>query len=224
MLSLVFPAYYYRALYATMASYAVNAIQNNGKPQLNMYYAQRVMQDQSVMIAIYAAIFLMGNPVFVFLSPLLLRSLWMGTYLMNGLLSAKIPSLHQRVRPLFQKVLTRMGWFNQTIAWLEAMVGIFLVFACFFMSRTVLLTFIYWQIMHARYMMDYQIRAAFTRIHAKIQSVLSRIPFLLNLYLKLSGYLGQMVDPQRLQEQMQGGAGTGAAGMAAGLMKKCSIM
>ena len=44
--------------------YIINSIQTNGKPQWNMYYAQRVMQDENVMIAIYAAIFLMANPVF----------------------------------------------------------------------------------------------------------------------------------------------------------------
>ena len=42
--------------------YIVNTLQQNGKPQMNMYYAQRVMQDESIMIAIYAMIFLMGNP------------------------------------------------------------------------------------------------------------------------------------------------------------------
>eukprot|EP00483_Globobulimina_turgida_P001921 UN01923 len=167
--------YYYRALYATIIMYLINTIQTNGKPQMNMYYAQRVMQDENIMIAIYAVIFLMGNPLIIFLIPILLRSLFMGTCLLNGLLSAKIPSLYYKTRPLFQKILTKRGWFNEKIALAEVLMGFFLIFACFFMSKTVILTFIYWQIMHARYMMSRMIQYAFTIIHSKIQSVLSKI-------------------------------------------------
>lgn len=64
VLSLMSSVFYYRALYGTVLMYTVNAIQSNGRPQMNMYYASRLMQDPNVMIAIYAAIFLMGNPVF----------------------------------------------------------------------------------------------------------------------------------------------------------------
>lgn len=221
LLSLASPVFYYRALYGTVIMYIVNAVQSNGAPQMNMYYASRLMQDPNVMIAIYAAIFLMGNPVFVFLSPLILRSLWMGVFLLNGFLRAKVPWLHRKVGHRLKPILTRMGWFNERIAMLEVLVGIFLVFAMFFMSRTFILCFVYWQIMHARYMMDYQIQGAFRTVHAKIQGVLSRVPFALNLYLKLTGYLWTMVDPQRLQQQMQGGGSGSALG---GLMSKCSIM
>lgn len=221
LLSLMSKVFYYRALSATVLMYIINAIQSNGRPQLNMYYASRLMQDPNVMIAIYAAIFLMGNPVFVFLSPLLLRSMWMGVFLMNGLLRAKVPSLHQRVGHFFKPILQRMGWFNERIALMEVLVGVFLIFAMFFMARTFILCFVYWQIMHARFMMDYQIQAAFRTVHGKIQSVLSMVPFLLNFYLKMTGYLWTMVDPQRLQQQMQdGGAGSGLGSM----MKKCTIM
>jgi len=221
LLSLASKVFYYRALYATVLMYAINAIQSNGRPQMNMYYASRLMQDSNVFIAIYAAIFLMGNPVFLFLSPLLLRSLWMGVFMLNGLLRAKVPSVHQKVGHYLKPILQRMGWFNERIALMEVFVGIFLIFAMFFMSRTVILCFVYWQIMHARYMMDYQIQCAFRTVHSKIQSLLSRVPFLLNLYLKMTGYLWNMVDPQRLQQQMQsGGAGSGLGG----LMSKCNIM
>jgi hypothetical protein len=85
------------------------------------------------------------------------------------------------------------------------------------MSKTVILTFIYWQIMHARYMMSRMIQYAFTIIHSKIQSILSKIPFLLNLYLKLANFLWNMVDPQKVQQQMQGAS-------ASGLSKYCIIM
>ena len=64
LLSMISPRFFYRALYATILMYVINTLQQNGKPQWNMYYAQRVMQDENVMIAIYAAIFLMANPVF----------------------------------------------------------------------------------------------------------------------------------------------------------------
>ena len=160
-------------------------------------------------------------PLSVFLSPLLLRSLWMGVFLLNGFLRAKVPSLHQRVGHYLKPMLQRMGWFNERIAMMEVLVGIFLIFAMFFMSRTFILCFVYWQIMHARYMMDYQIQGAFRSVHGKMQSVLSRVPFALNLYLKMTGYLWTMVDPQRLQQQMQSGGG--GAGLS-GLMSKCSIM
>jgi len=84
-----------------------------------------------------------------------------------------------------------------------------------------MMCFVYWQIMQARYMMDRQIQSAFHVVHTKIQGVLGRVPFLLNLYLKMTGMLWNMVDPQRMQQQMQdGGAGSGIGG----LMKKCSIM
>lgn len=62
LISILSPTWYYRALYATIIMYIVNTLQQNGQPQWSMYYAQRVMQDESVMIAIYAMIFLMGNP------------------------------------------------------------------------------------------------------------------------------------------------------------------
>eukprot|EP01083_Nonionella_stella_P204603 745739_1 len=78
VMSLMSRVYYYRALYATIIMYIINTIQTNGKPQMNMYYAQRVMQDENIMIAIYAAIFLMGNPLIIFLFPIMLRSLFMG--------------------------------------------------------------------------------------------------------------------------------------------------
>merc|ERR1712129_87237 len=130
---------------------------------------------------------------------------------------------------LLSPVLTRMGWFNATIAWCEVSVGLFLVGACFVMSRTVMLTFIYWQVMHARYMMDAGIRAAFTGIDGKVKGVLGRVPVVggkvLGVYVRMTGWLWTMVDPQRLQEQAQSGAGLGGAGgMVSGLMKKCSIM
>ena len=142
----------------------------------------------------------------------------MGTYLLSQALQSKLPSLHSKFRPQFQKVLTKGGWFNQRIAILEVSIGIFLIFACFFMSKTVILTFIYWQIMHARYMMSRMIQGAFTVIHTKIQGILSKIPFLLNLYLKLAGYLWNMVDPQRIQQQYQNQQAAG------GLSKYCVIM
>lgn len=143
----------------------------------------------------------------------------MGTYLLSQLLQSKIPSLHNKLRGQFQKVLTKGGWFNQRIAILEVSIGIFLIFACFFMSKTVILTFIYWQIMHARYMMSRMIQFAFSVIHTKIQSILSKIPFLLNLYLKLAGYLWNMVDPQKIQQQYQNQQAAGG-----GLSKYCVIM
>ena len=64
ILSLISPKFYYRSLYATILMYIINTLQQNFKQQWNMYYAQRLMQDENVMIAIYAMIFLMGNPVF----------------------------------------------------------------------------------------------------------------------------------------------------------------
>jgi len=219
LLSVISSTFYYRALYGTIIMYLINTLQTNGKPQFNMYYAQRVMQDENIMIAIYAAIFLMGNPLIFFLTPIILRSLFMGTYLLSGLLGAKVPSLHSKLRPYFQMILTKRGWFNERIAILEVLVGIFLIFACFFMSKTVILTFIYWQIMHARYMMSRMIQYAFSVIHQKIQSMLSRIPFLLNGYLKLAAYLSNMVDPQRIQQQMQN-----PQGAASGISKYCQIM
>ena len=158
----------------------------------------------------------------VFLSPIILRSFYMGCLILNGFLGQTVPSLYRKTRPLLQKVLTKRGWFNEQIANLEVYVGIFLIPACLFMSRTVILCFIYWQIMHARYMMSGLIQFAFTKIHRKIQSVLTRVPFLLNLYLKLAGYLENMVDPQRIQEQMS--AQSGAGGMMSGLTKYCQIM
>eukprot|EP01083_Nonionella_stella_P221826 792122_1 len=219
LLSLAIPKFYYRALYGTIIMYLVNTLHTNGRPQWAMWYAQRVMQDENIMIAVYAAIFLMGNPVFIFLGPIFMRSLFMGTYLLNGLLGAKVPSLYHKCRPMFQKILTKRGWFNEKIALLEVSIGIFLIFACFFMSKTVILTFIYWQIMHARYMMSRMIQYTFSQIHLKIQSVLARVPFVLNLYLKMAGYLWNMVDPQRLQQQMQN-----SQGAASGISKYCQIM
>lgn len=153
----------------------------------------------------------------------MLRSFYMAIYLLSYTLNAKIPSLYNKLRPQFQKVLTKQGWFNERIAILEVLMGIFLIFACFFMSRTVIVTLIYWQIMHARYMMSRMIQYAFTIIHQKIQSVLTKIPFLLNLYLKLADYLWKMVDPQRIQQQMQNQQGA-AGGLAGGLSKYCVIM
>lgn len=176
---------------------------------------------QSLSSALTITLIVLSLSLSVFLSPLLLRSLWMGVFMLNGLLRAKVPSVHQKVGHYLKPILQRMGWFNERIALMEVFVGIFLIFAMFFMSRTVILCFVYWQIMHARYMMDYQIQCAFRTVHSKIQSLLSRVPFLLNLYLKMTGYLWNMVDPQRLQQQMQsGGAGSGLGG----LMSKCNIM
>eukprot|EP01084_Bolivina_argentea_P069287 126103_1 len=132
LLSFMNAAFYYRALYAVILMHLIATIQNTGKPSLNMWYAQRVMQDENIMIAIYAVIFLMGNPVFVFISPIILRSFYMGVFLTNGLLRGIIPSLHSKFQPLFSKVLHQTRWFNQTVAMLEVLVGIFLIFACFF--------------------------------------------------------------------------------------------
>ena len=158
----------------------------------------------------------------VFLAPIILRSFFMGVYLLNGILGQKIPSLYYKARPLTTKVLTKQGWFIQRIAMLEVMVGIFLIFACFFMSRTVIVTFIYWQIMHARYMMSAANQNAFTNVHQKLQQLFARVPFVLNLYMKLAGYLWNMVDPQRIQQQMQ--QQQGAGGAVGSLLKKCVIM
>lgn len=90
-------------------------------------------------------------------------------------------------------------------------------------SRTVILTLFYWQIMHARYMMSQPIKTAFSTVNAKLESIFARVPAVLNIYRKIAGFLYDKVDPVKLQEQMRQQQAGGGAGMGS-MLKKCTIM
>lgn len=220
LISILIPRpFYYYALIAVAITHLIAAIQNHGKPRMAAWYFQRILQDENIMIAINGAIFLMGNPKFIFLTPFALRAMFMSASITNNLLDAKIPSLHRKfLKPQLLPIIRKMGWFTSTIALVEVLMGFFLIFACFFMSRTVVLTLIYWQVMQMRYLSSATIQYAFRRVHIGIQGYLSKIPFLLNLYLKLANMLSAMVDQKRMQQQM------GSSGAAQGISKYCTIM
>ncbi|ETO35427.1 hypothetical protein RFI_01638 [Reticulomyxa filosa] len=57
---------------------------------------------------------------------------------------------------------------------------------------------LYWQILSTKYMLNPNIRYAFTQINQMIEGNLQRVPPVLNIYRKITGYMYSMVDPQQI--------------------------
>jgi hypothetical protein len=103
---------------------------------------------------------------------------------------------------------------------LEVYIGIYLIAVWFIGWSSLLSIMMYWQIMRLRYMINTQSKAAFARVHAKINLTLAKpfIPGIVrNLYNKLSGFLSSMAEAEMNQAAQGNGGGRG------GMFSKCSI-
>jgi len=184
----------------------IATLQNNGIPRFNMDYAQNLFQDENLMIAFYALMFLLAPSSFIFLIPLILRSLLMACHFTDSLLkNSNQPIVYSKISPFLQQVLSKQSWFLQNIALAEVFVGFYLIVACFYMPRALILLIMYWQIMHARYMMNRYIKNAFSTVNKQIESILIKVPFLLNIYRKLTSYLANSVNPDKIKQTMEQG-------------------
>ena len=87
------------------------------------------MQNATTMMFINALILLMGPPIFIFLSPLLLRCFYMGCYLMKGTIDMYFNSisLANNYSKKLKKVVQSQGWYSRQVALLEVIVGIILI-------------------------------------------------------------------------------------------------
>ncbi len=101
-----------------------------------MWYAQRVMSDENIMIAFYALVFLLAPPNTIIIMPIFLRAVFIGSSLLEGFLRVKIPFLRPKFNFLFDKVLSETGkkFFTESIATMEVFVGLFLIVAIFLFS------------------------------------------------------------------------------------------
>ncbi len=86
------------------------------------------------------------------------------------------------------------------------------------MKNSVMLSLLYWQILQAKYTLNPNTRSAFSRINAKIESFLTKIPAPLNLWRKLTGMLYSMVDPERMRQQAQAGQEGASSGRGCAVM------
>ena len=74
-------------------------------------------------------------------------------------------------------------------------------------------------------MMDPNIRSGFTTVNAKITSYTVKVPFIHKYYIKLTGLLSDMVDPNKLRQKYeQTQQNGGSSSMMGNMMKKCVIM
>jgi len=207
--SIFFPTLYYRAVLIAAALHFVALFQYVGRPKLNAQYAEQLFRDENSLIGFQTLILFLGPPSILFINPNLLRAAFMGPYLLDKLLE-KSQGLGNKVytiaHPHLEKIIRQAEWFNSTTALLEVCVGIYLIVCIFFMKGALLTVFLYWQILGTKYAVSPNTRIAFAHVNSMVENNLQRIPAVLNIYRKLTGYLYSMVDPQQLAAR-QGQAG-----------------
>ena len=171
----------------------------------------------------------------VLVCPLILRCVFMGTFMLHGLLNVSRFKSNwifiKFLKPRMQSILKCSDWFNESVSMMEIWVGIYLFLGIFFLKGAIVGSLLYWQILGKKYQLNSSTKRAFGRVNGRMQTTLAKIPIpaVLNAYRMVIGYLYGMVDAQRMQEraranQSQRGGTGGVTGMAKQIFNNCAIM
>lgn len=209
--------FYNKAAYASMFMYGSHLMKVNGRPQLNLHFAQKVMMDENTFSLLYPLISLLLPRSALFLAPMTLRSAALSAGQVCHFTKAKLPkSFLPTVTKVTQPITKRNREIVELSRTIEVYLGCWLVIGIFLRTNSFMQLLIYWQYLRMRYMLIPQTAAAFRVVDRKIRSYLpsSMVPY----YEKLNGYLYSMVDPELQRRTTQAGEGI------SGMFKSCSIM
>lgn len=214
---------FFNAIKLCMLTSVIHVLRKYGRPTATTVYVQKLGYDEYTQLIMYCAVMLfIQPPVSICIIPVALRSVLFTTKYTKRLLPSYRPTLYARIEPTVNNILQREGELKNTVGTLEVFVGVLLILNLVITpNKQFFITFLYWQLLRAKWNMSATTKHAFTAFRLQIESLLTHryVPAVVGQPL-LKGW-NLICNFVYSQADMTSGQQAGGAG---GLASRCSIM
>jgi len=206
VLLLISPDLFYTALKSSALSGLLYAYRTFGKPAFNKEYWITVLQDETLHFIFASLILLSSRPMLIGILPAACRSLLFSCRALPMVLPRFVPSFYSRIGEYVRKVNARSSELSDWASQIEVLFIFILIVSLFGADRNILLLFMWFQYLRARYLISSSCQRAFFSIRLMADKVFlhPRCPRLITMvYGKVVAFLSSLGDRQQLEAASQ---------------------